>query len=232
MPVPQHRSSARFDPRPGVCALNPRPSLAAFGVTLLLHTSILAALLAFEPTRAALRAAAPIMIDFITPPEVKPPPAPKPEKRLEQPKPQPVAKAPEKQVEPLPILSVPVEAPTPIAVAPPPPAPPAADAVPVPARVALPLTEPIFNADYLDNPPPAYPPLSRRVGEQGRVILRVLVNPAGRADEVHIRTTSGSTRLDQAARATVLRWKFLPAKRGDAAIAAWVLIPISFNLQG
>ena len=50
---------------------------------------------------------------------------------------------------------------------------------------------PIFNADYLDNPPPPYPALSRRVGEQGRVVLRVLVNPAGSADEVQVRSSSG-----------------------------------------
>ena len=94
------------------------------------------------------------------------------------------------------------------------------------------LTEPIFNADYLENPAPAYPAISRRSGEQGKVTLRVLVNPTGRAADVQVRTSSGSARLDEAARATVLRWKFVPAKRGDEAVAAWVLIPISFRLEG
>jgi len=223
-----------LDPHSGL--RGPRPNVAAFGITLLLHAAVLAGLLAFEPTRTALQAAAPIMIDLIVPSEVKPPPPPpKPEKPVEHSKPRPVAKALEKQVEPLPILTVPAEVPTPVAVAPQPPppaAPSAADAVPVPANVPAVVTQPIFNADYLDNPPPAYPPLSRRVGEQGRVILRVLVGTAGRAEEVQIRTTSGSTRLDEAARTTVMRWKFVPAKRGEEAISAWVLIPISFNLQG
>ena len=63
-------------------------------------------------------------------------------------------------------------------------------------------------------------------------MLRVLVSPAGRADDIQIRSSSGSPRLDEAARATVQRWKFVPAKRGEEAVAAWVLIPISFRLEG
>ena len=94
------------------------------------------------------------------------------------------------------------------------------------------MTAPIFAADYLDNPAPYYPALSRRAGEQGRVVLRVLVNPAGGADEVEVRTSSGHPRLDQSARDTVRRWRFIPAKRGDESVPAWVLIPISFRLEG
>jgi protein TonB len=94
------------------------------------------------------------------------------------------------------------------------------------------VTPPVFNADYLENPSPAYPPLSRRMREQGRVMLRVLVNPSGRADDVQVRTSSGVMRLDEAAQETVRRWKFVPAKRGNEAVSAWVLIPISFKLEG
>jgi len=94
------------------------------------------------------------------------------------------------------------------------------------------VTPPIFAADYLENPPPAYPALSRRLGEEGRVVLRVLVNPAGSADEVQIRTPSGHARLDDAARETVRRWRFVPAKHGATPVPAWVLIPIPFSLEG
>ena len=76
------------------------------------------------------------------------------------------------------------------------------------------------------------PPVARRNGEQGRVILRVLVNPNGTADDVQVRTSSGFTRLDDSARDTVRRWKFVPAKRGAEPVPAWVLIPISFRLEG
>ncbi len=109
---------------------------------------------------------------------------------------------------------------------------------PAPVEVAAPPappappTQPIFNADYLDNPAPAYPALSRRLGEQGRLTLRVLVNARGTADEVQVRTPSGFARLDEAARETVRRWRFVPAKLGAEPVPAWVLIPISFRLEG
>ena len=83
----------------------------------------------------------------------------------------------------------------------------------------------------IDNPAPAYPPLSRRMREEGRVTLRVLVTPAGTAEDVQVRTSSGAMRLDAAALETVRRWKFAPAKRGAEAVPAWVLIPISFRLD-
>ena len=69
------------------------------------------------------------------------------------------------------------------------------------------------------------------MGEEGKVILRVSVNPQGAADSVEIRTTSGSPRLDEAAVNTVKRWKFIPAKRGETAIQSWVLVPIIFKLE-
>jgi periplasmic protein TonB len=197
-----------------------------------LHLAVLAALLAYEPARSALLAAAPIMVNLIAPPVPEAPPKP-PEPRIEppKPKPKPVARKIPKPVKPPPVVSAPVEAPSPIVVAPPPPAPPAPPE-PVFAPPPLPVTQPIFNADYLDNPPPRYPALSRRIGEQGRVVLRVLVNPGGTAEEVQVRTSSGHPRLDASARETVRGWKFAPARQGTEPIAAWVLIPISFKLEG
>jgi protein TonB len=203
-----------------------RTNRIGMAATLALHALAVAALLSYAPARKALLAAAPIMVDLIVAPKVEPP---KPKPPTERPKPKAVAKAVERPIEPLPVITAPVEAPSPV-VAPPPP-PPVAVAAPVVAPPA-PLTQPIFNADYLDNPAPDYPPLSRRMGEQGRVTLRVLVNPAGRADDVQVRVSSGFPRLDETARETVRRWKFVPARRGSEAVPAWVLIPISFRLEG
>lgn len=90
---------------------------------------------------------------------------------------------------------------------------------------------PRFDAAYLNNPDPAYPAVSRRIGEEGRVILRVLVSSLGRAEQVEVRASSGSPRLDEAALAAVKRWRFEPARQGEAAIQAWVLVPISFHLD-
>ena len=103
-------------------------------------------------------------------------------------------------------------------------------AAPVASAPPAPATPPRFDADYLRNPAPAYPPISRRNGEQGRVLLRVLVGPDGDARDVTIQTSSGFERLDHAAQETVRQWRFVPARLGRDAVAAWVIVPIAFAL--
>lgn len=115
----------------------------------------------------------------------------------------------------------------PEALAPAPPEP-VADA-PAPASA---IVLPRFDADYLDNPPPIYPMQSRRLGEQGRVVLYVLVRVDGTPAEVMIHRSSGSARLDHAALEAAWLWRFVPARRGDSPVAAPVLVPISFTLEG
>ena len=88
-----------------------------------------------------------------------------------------------------------------------------------------------FDADYLKNPAPPYPPQSRRIGEEGKVILRVFVTTEGGAQQVEIKTSSGSDRLDESAQRTVRRWKFIPARSGGIAVESWVLVPIVFKLE-
>jgi len=92
-------------------------------------------------------------------------------------------------------------------------------------------TPPRFEADYLRNPAPDYPALSRRLGEEGRVLLRVHVQANGQPDEVKIHQSCGFERLDGTAINAVRRWQFLPARLGGTAIAGWVIVPIQFNLR-
>ena len=73
--------------------------------------------------------------------------------------------------------------------------------------------------------------MSRRLGETGRVLLRVKVSPDGLALDVSIAQGSGSARLDEAARDAVRQWRFVPARRGEEAVAASVLVPIVFRLE-
>jgi protein TonB len=70
------------------------------------------------------------------------------------------------------------------------------------------------------------------MGQQGKVMLRVLVNSNGTTDKVEIRSSSGFDRLDDAALDAVRRWRFVPARQGDRPVAAWVLVPIIFALEG
>jgi protein TonB len=94
-----------------------------------------------------------------------------------------------------------------------------------------PILPPRFDAAYLNNPVPLYPPAARRLGVQGKVLLRVQVSVEGRATTVELFQSSGSTALDQAAISAVRKWRFVPAKQGAELAAAWVLVPINFKLN-
>ncbi len=194
----------------------------------------------------------PIMVNWIDAPVAKtaaapaPKAEPKPEPKQEKPKPKPRPKV----VKPQPVvatqrqtaseMSVPVDEPviekqTSEATTPTQPAPAVSSASPAnsPAESdQRPTSLPSLNADYLNNPPPSYPPQSRQLGEQGKVLLRVLVNANGDVEQVNLRKSSGYQRLDQAAQDSVKQWRFVPAKRGDQAVTAWVVVPISFSLEG
>ncbi|HEY8098821.1 MAG TPA: energy transducer TonB [Methylobacter sp.] len=91
---------------------------------------------------------------------------------------------------------------------------------------------PNFNAAYLNNPAPDYPSVSRRMGEQGLVLLRVQVTANGATASVELQTGSGSDRLDQAALEAVKKWRFVPAKRGEQPVSASVTVPVSFSIEG
>jgi periplasmic protein TonB len=93
------------------------------------------------------------------------------------------------------------------------------------------IEPPKFGVAYLNNPKPAYPPLSKRVGEEGRVLLRVLVSENGEPTEVQLEKTSGSERLDRAAIEAVRNWRFIPARKGNQALSAYVLVPVKFSLN-
>ncbi len=99
-----------------------------------------------------------------------------------------------------------------------------ADASPV-------LSPPHFNAAYLHNPAPLFPPMSRRLGEEGKVLLRVKVSPEGQPLAVDIEKGSNFERLDQAARDAVGRWRFVPARRGEQSVEGTVIVPIAFRLD-
>lgn len=94
-----------------------------------------------------------------------------------------------------------------------------------------PVTQPRFDADYLNNPAPVYPMQSRRLRERGEVRLRVLVNREGLPVEVQIARSCGYSRLDQAALSAVRKWRFQPAQRGGIPVDAWVVVPIEFDVE-
>ena len=100
------------------------------------------------------------------------------------------------------------------------------------ARVAsLPAVARRDAAHYLVPPVPAYPPLSRRLGETGRVLVRVEIDSAGRARQVVLARSSGFARLDAAALDAVRLARFTPPSTQGEAVAGWTTVPIDFRLE-
>jgi len=180
------------------------------------------------------------MIAPPAPPKVEPPtpPAPKIEPPTPAPQPKvtpaqkPIAKrtpAPSPKPQP---MAIPDPAPAPNAptgaLTPQPPAPPisAAPTSPAPQAVQLPSTE----ADYLQNPRASYPPLSRRMGEQGSVLVRVLVGADGYPQKAELKRSSGYERLDRAALEYVMKCRYAPGKVGGVAQTMWYDAPVNYVL--
>ena len=174
-----------------------------------------------------------VLSQFVEPPAPKirpvppaPPTPPKPVKRAEAkaPAPQPLAIA-----DPTPSPNAPTGATTPqpapapiaVAVAVAPAAPPSPPAIQFPSS----------DASYLQNPKPPYPALSRRLNEQGKTTVRVMIGADGLPQRAEVAKSSGFDRLDQAAMATVMRWRYVPGKRGGVAEAMWFNVPINWVLE-
>lgn len=220
-------------------ALSPRLSPMALTLVVLAHLGVMAGIVSLRDTSMPMPTPA-LMVDIIAPePAPLQPPKPAPAKQptvVQKVRPRAVAVPPvlATQSPATPEAQVVPKAPAPATPAPTSPnteaptsaAPAATVAPPAPAPTA-----PRFDAAYLDNPTPVYPPLSRRANEQGRVVLKVFVEASGAPSQVEVRTSSGFERLDKSAVAAVSRWKFVPARQGHDAVAASVLVPIVFSLK-
>jgi protein TonB len=89
----------------------------------------------------------------------------------------------------------------------------------------------VSTVEYVREPAPRYPPQSRKLREQGLVMLRVLIDEKGNACSIEIESSSGYARLDHAAREAVARAAFRPYVEDGEPRRAVVLIPIEFYLN-
>lgn len=179
-----------------------------------------------------------LFVNFIAPPApVIVPPLPPPPKPRPRPKSKPIDKPkPRQMISEAPVITpsddvaaAPPPAPLPV-IAPPPPAPspPAAMSMPtgpVKLRNELSVTCPERTA-------PRYPPVSRRLGETGSVILRVELDEHGKVDTAQVSSSSGFDRLDNAAIEAVRIWQCTPARRNGQPVRAIAVQPFNFILQG
>ncbi len=201
---------------------------ACFALVVAAHAGLFWALVDLARRPAVRQAAEALLVRLIEPAPSAPEPKPAVRPRM------PELRAPLPLVPPPPAIAVATENPAAITVAVAPPAPPPAPVpAPVPAAPPTPvaLVAARFDADYLSNPKPVYPVGSRRLGEEGTVVLRVKVSPGGAPVHVEIKRSCGFARLDEAARVAVAQWRFVPARRGDEAVESWVSVPIVFSLQ-
>jgi len=104
-------------------------------------------------------------------------------------------------------------------------------ATPTSAATSAATVLPSSHADYLNNPAPSYPAISHRLGEQGKVIVRVLIGKDGLAQQGDIHQSSGYARLDQAALRAVMGWRYVPGRRDGVAQDMWFNVPINFALN-
>jgi len=79
---------------------------------------------------------------------------------------------------------------------------------------------------------PPYPPLEARLGNQGTVLLRLVIGADGLVKAASVVRSSGSAGLDQAAQLWVTaHWRYQPAQRGGAAVESAANVAVSFNLR-
>lgn len=218
----------------------------------LLHLAAVWAYLNYEQPPLVVELKHEVAIEFIKPeippPVVEPPPPPPPPpppkvQKVAPPPPQPIAAlktapavenvAPtdltvqentkaEATSAPVMAASGPLDKSAPIPEVAPPPAPPA-------PKIEEPVTEASANAGYLNNPKPDYPGAALRNGWGGTVILRVRVLASGAPESATVKKSTGKKVLDDAAVNTVMKWTFVPSKRGSTPIDGWATVPIIFN---
>lgn len=80
--------------------------------------------------------------------------------------------------------------------------------------------------------PPEYPAISRRMGEEGKLVLRVELDEKGHIDNAKVLNSSGYERLDAAALSAVRSWQCNPSLRDGQPVRAVALQPFNFVLQG
>jgi protein TonB len=204
------------------------PRLVGIAVVVLLHVGFVGALLQFASTRSRAAEVAPTFVKLIA----------QPEPRVDQ---RPLSAAatlaherpPRFALRDVP-LPAPIEFAAPEPIAEPIVAAPMAEAKadPVaPPAASAPPPKTISTVEYIRPPQLEYPALSRRFGEQGRVLLRVLIGREGRAERVEVQVSSGSRRLDEAAIKAAREALYRPYSENGVAIPVWALVPTLFELS-
>ncbi len=192
------------------------------------HLALGYAALQIDSVRESIRESAPMFASIIVSDKPKPP------------EPPPRVRPVEKEPPPL-IVAEAMSDDPPVFVAPPPqpvtlpPLEPPALSVPLelaqPPASAEPVPKLVSGVQYLRPPALEYPAASRRLNEQGRMVVRVQINAQGRAEQVVVQTSSGFARLDVAAIKAVAEALYKPYTENGVAIPVWAIVPLAFSLS-
>jgi periplasmic protein TonB len=103
----------------------------------------------------------------------------------------------------------------------------------------MPMGEVVFAAADLDQPPratvrtpPVYPYRARQRRVEGTLQVRFMVRRDGTVGEVIIEAADPPGVFEDAVRDAVQRWRFEPGRLAGEAVAAWVVMPITFDMDG
>lgn len=152
-----------------------------------------------------------------------PPPPPTP---VARPVAKPVTKAPAPRHVAAPVPA-PAPAATPVATAAPA-ASPTVAATPTPPPPPKTITH---GVEYLRAPEPQYPDRDREDGNEGTVVLRVLVDESGKPGHIDVLRSSGFSSLDEAGRAAARGALFKPYREDGRALPVYVIVPLRFQLD-
>lgn len=212
--------------------------IAGLFVVIAMHGALLYAAMSYKLIPQPQEAVT-LFVNLINPPPPKkqepPPPEPPkpPPKKVELVKEKPIERPP-----PAPVLVA--EAPVVSAAEPvaPPPPPVIETPAPVAPVVEAPVApvQPVIMSSELSlacpqRTMPDYPAVSRRLGEQGLVKLKVELDETGHITSASVVESSGYKRLDAAGLAAVKNWRCNAAIREGKAVRAIALQPFDFILN-
>jgi protein TonB len=230
--------------------LNPRVIAASVAVVAI-HAGLLAVVLTLrnEPPPRPIESKT-ITAELISPAPPQPvaapvaiqstpvPPPPKPAPPKPQPRPKPVVQ-PRVKAAPTPLPETTTPSPVAAAAPEPAPAPPTPPVAAAPAAAAPAIGRPTMALNAPKDVAhlecniamPDYPALSRRRGESGTALVKFVVGLTGKIENIELKKSSGSSRLDDAALDAMRSSACKPYKENGVAIRAAYSQPFVFGLN-
>jgi protein TonB len=93
------------------------------------------------------------------------------------------------------------------------------------------LTDAMVDPRYASYYQPEYPNDERRMGRQGRVVIKVLIGTDGRVKQVELVSSPSSSFFDATKRRALDKWRFKPGTRDGVPMETWKTMAVRFVLN-